>query len=145
MAKAAKKEIPYAFVLEELAGMSPYTKPMFGCTGVYVGEAIVLILRKKEQDPENNGIWIATTGDRHAALREHLPSMRSIPLFGPGETGWQWLPEADIRFEEEAFKACELVRKKSPLIGKVPKGRKKPGKAKAKPKTRATAKRKKKR
>lgn len=132
MAKAVKKEIPYAFVLEELADLSPYTKPMFGCTGVYVGEAIVLILRKKEKDTENDGIWIATTGDRHAALREHLPSMRSIPLFGPGETGWQWLPEADIRFEEEAFKACELIRKKSPLIGKIPKGRKKPGKAKGK-------------
>ena len=136
MAKAPKKEIPYAFVMEELAGVNPYTKPMFGCTGVYVGEAIVLILRRKEKDPENNGIWIATTGDRHEALREQLPSMRSIPLFGPGETGWQWLPEADIRFEEDTFKACELVRKKSLLIGKIPKGRKKPGKAKAKRKTR---------
>lgn len=120
---SAAKKIPYSFVLEELGALQPYTKPMFGCTGVYVGEAIVLILRKKEKDPENDGIWIATTGDRHEALRKELPSMRSIPLFGPGETGWQWLPEADIRFEEDAFRACALVRTKSPLIGKIPKSK----------------------
>ena len=72
---------------------------------------------------ENDGVWIATTGDRHAALRAELPSMRSIPLFGPGETGWQWLPEADLRFEQDVLRACALIRAQSPLIGKVPKSR----------------------
>lgn len=134
MAKKAKREIPYRFVLEEIAETEPYTKPMFGCTGVYVGEAIVLILRKRESDPENDGIWVATTQGRHEALRNELPSMRSIPLFGPGETDWQWLPESDVRFEEDAFRACALVRKRSPLIGKIPKGRKKPAKKKSKSK-----------
>ena len=126
-----KKPIPYAFVLEELASVSPYTKPMFGCLGVYVGEAIVLILRKKEKDPENDGVWVATSEDRHAALRKELPSMRSIPIFGPGETHWQWLPEADSRFETDLQRACELVRRRDPLIGRIPKQRKPKARKKA--------------
>lgn len=120
--KPAKKEIPYSFVLEELSGLKPYTKPMFGCTGVYVGEAIMLILRRKQNDED--GIWVATTQDRHEALQKELPSMRSIPMFGPGVTGWQWLPESDARFEEDAFRACALIRAKSALIGKIPKAKK---------------------
>jgi hypothetical protein len=128
--KPAKKPPPYPFVLEELSAAHPYTKPMFGCLGVYVGEAIVLILRKKEKDPENDGIWVATSADRHEALRPDLPSMRPIPLFGPGETDWQWLPESDLRFEEDALRACALVRKYDSRIGRIPK-RKKPKKKKA--------------
>lgn len=134
----SKKEVPYSFVLEELAPARPYTKPMFGCLGIYVGEQIVLILRRKEEDPENNGIWVATSMDRHEALRPELPSMRSIPLFGPGETAWQWLPESDVRFEEDAFRACALVLKKDPRIGRVPK--KKRPKAKAAKKQKKPAK-----
>ena len=129
-----KKSIPYSFVLEELASAKPYTKPMFGCLGIYVGEAIVMILRKKEKDPENDGIWVATSLERHEALRKDLPSMRSIPLFGPGETGWQWLPEADSRFEEDALKACALVRKGDLRIGKIPKKKKPKGLKKVAPK-----------
>lgn len=131
----AKKSPPYPFVLEELASANPYTKPMFGCLGIYVGEAIVLILRQREKDPENNGVWVATSVDRHEALRPELPSMKPIAIFGPGETDWQWLPEADIRFEEDVLRACALVRKGDARIGRIPK-KKKPKALKAKAKGR---------
>ena len=48
-------------MLDELAGVEPWTRPMFGCTAVYVEEKIVFILRdKKDRD---DGVWIATTKD----------------------------------------------------------------------------------
>src|ERR1700758_3820359 len=104
------KNIPFSFVLEELADLEPYTKPMFGALGVYVGERIVLILRDKGEGDEDNGLWLATTGEHHESLQRELPSMRSIILFGPGPTGWQVLPSTAPDFEECAFRVCEMVR-----------------------------------
>ena len=133
-----RKEIPYAFVLEELAPLEPYTKPMFGALAIYSGEKILFILRRKDPPNPDNGIWMATIGEHHASLQKDLPSMRSIEIFGPGPTGWQNIPEDDIRFEEDAFRAITLAIKRDPRIGKVP-ARKRPKKklvtkAKEKPK-----------
>jgi hypothetical protein len=83
----AKKPIPFEFVLEALARAKPYTKPMFGCTSVYVGEKIMLILRDRPEPAPDRGVWVATTTEHHAGLRRDLPSLRSIELFGPGPTG----------------------------------------------------------
>lgn len=116
--KTAK--IPFDFVLEALAPVNPVTRPMFGCTAVYVGERIVLILRKKAGDTHDSGVWVATTEAHHASLREELPSLRSIAIFGDGVTGWQNLPETADDFEESALRACALVRAGDPRIGKVP-------------------------
>jgi hypothetical protein len=116
--KGAK--VAFEFVLDALAPLSPTTRPMFGCTAVYVGERIVMILRKKEGDAHDSGVWLATVESNHASLREELPSMRSIAVFGTGVTGWQNLPEADEDFEEAVLRACALVRAGDPRIGKVP-------------------------
>lgn len=116
--RAAK--IPFDFVLEALAPVSPTTRPMFGCTAVYVGERIVFALRKKQGDAHDSGVWLATTEAHHASLRAEFPSLRSIAVLGDGVTGWQNLPEADDDFEESALRACALVRAGDPRIGKVP-------------------------
>jgi hypothetical protein len=42
-----RKKVPYEFVLEALADLSPWTRPMFGCLAIYVGDKIELILREK--------------------------------------------------------------------------------------------------
>lgn len=125
-AKASKatKKVPFAFVLDELEALSPTTRPMFGCTAVYVGPRIVLILRDK-QGSADDGVWIATTAEHHASLRAELPSIRSITVFGPGESGWQVIPAGAESFEEEALRACELVRRGDPRVGKVPKPKRK--------------------
>lgn len=52
--KKRKKTIPFEFALDELDGASPYTKPMFGAVGVYVGDKIVFILRDRPTSPEDN-------------------------------------------------------------------------------------------
>jgi hypothetical protein len=121
-----KRKLPYAFVLEELAHLQPNTRPMFGCTAIYLGDKIVFILREREAHADDNGVWIATTSEHHASLQKDFPSMRSIRLFGTdGPSGWQNLPADCDDFEESVLKACALVEKGDPRIGKIPKGRKK--------------------
>jgi hypothetical protein len=121
-----KKAPPHSFVLDALERLAPTTRHMFGCLAVYVGEKIVLVLREKEDYPEDNGVWLGTTHEHHASLKREFPSMRSIGFLGEGgPTGWQNLPSEDPGFEEQALHSCELVLRGDPRIGKVPKARKK--------------------
>jgi hypothetical protein len=100
---------------------------MFGSFAVYVGEKIVFALRDRHDWKQDNGVWIATTPEHHGSLREELPGMRSIALFGVDQTGWQVLPADDDRFEKMVYRACELIHEGDPRIGKIPKKRKKNG------------------
>ncbi len=123
-ATARTPRVPFAFVLDALAVAEPVTKPMFGCTAVYVGEQIVLILRDKASAPHDNGVWLATTREHHASLRQDFPAMRSLTIMGSrGETGWQNLPVDSDDFEEAALRACARILAGDPRIGKVPKPR----------------------
>lgn len=115
-----RKPVPYAFVLDAIASLSPYTRPMFGCLAVYVGERIVLILRDKPTSPADNGVWLATTKENHESLHREFPTMRSIGVLGKPVTGWQVLPADAPDFETAALRACELVLAGDARIGKVP-------------------------
>ena len=129
-----RKPIPHEFVLDALAPLSPRTRPMFGCLAIYVGDKIVLILRDKNKPGQSadNGVWLATTEEHHRSLKQEFPNMRSIKVLGGKVTGWQVLPADAGDFEEAALRACELVLRGDPRIGKVPGAR--PGsKAKVKP------------
>ena len=115
-----RKAIPYEFVLDAMAPLSPETRSMFGCLAVYVQDKIVLILRDKRDATADNGVWLATTKEHHQSLRREFPNMRSIQVFGKKVTGWQVLPADAKDFEEAALRACELVLAGDPRIGKVP-------------------------
>jgi hypothetical protein len=120
---ANRKPVPYEFVLDALAPLSPWTRPMFGCLAVYIGKKIVLVLREKPGSPDN-GVWLATTPQHHESLRREFPSMRSIQVLGNGKvTGWQVLAADAPDFEDAVLRACELIASKDPRIGKVPKQR----------------------
>ena len=123
LAGKQRKKIPYEFVLDALAEMSPRTNPMFGCLAIYVGDKIVLVLREKAGPSPDNGVWLATTIDHHESLRRDFPNMRSIEVLGNNVTGWQVLPADAPDFEETAMRACEMVLAQDPRIGKVPKAR----------------------
>ena len=129
-----RKKVPYEFVLDALAELSPRTNPMFGCLAIYVAEKIVLILREKPGPSPDNGVWLATTVEHHDSLRRDFPNLRSIEVLGREVTGWQVLPADASDFEETALHACDLVIAGDPRIGKVPKSRKTPA---AKPGTTA--------
>lgn len=113
-----KKQIPFSFVLDELSDLEPITKPMFGCTAIYIGSRITLILREKDNHPSSNGIWIATTHDHHSSLKKDFPKIKSIPVLGKSPTGWQMIRSNDPTFEESALRLCQLIRKGDGRIGK---------------------------
>lgn len=115
-----RKPVPHQFVLDAIAPLQPYTRPMFGCLAVYVEDKIVLILRDKGVNTGDNGVWLATTEEHHHSLRRDFPRMRSIQVLGKGVTGWQVLPADAPDFESAALRACELVLARDPRIGKVP-------------------------
>jgi hypothetical protein len=115
-----RKRLPYEFVLDALAPLSPWTRPMFGCLAVYVEDKIVLILREKVKESADNGVWLATTREHHASLLLEFPNMRSIRVLGKDVTGWQVLPADAPDFEEAAMHACELIVAGDARIGKVP-------------------------
>ena len=120
-----RKRVPYEFVLEALAPLSPMTRPLFSCVAVYIGEKIVFALRDRPTATADNGVWLATTQEHHESLRRELPNMRSIGVLGKDVTGWQILPADSADFETAAFRACELVLARDARIGKVPKVKKK--------------------
>jgi hypothetical protein len=120
VARTPRRKVPFDFVLEAIAVRDPVARPFFGATAVYVDDKIVFILRDKATAIADNGVWIATTREHHASLRRELPSMRSIAVFGIGETGWQLLPADADGFEEEVLRACDLVIAGDPRIGKLP-------------------------
>ena len=145
IAARKRKPGPHPFVLDALAGLSPETRPLFGCLAVYVGDRIVLALRDKGGETADNGVWLATTKEHHASLRREFPNLRSIQLLKMKVTGWQVLPADAPDFEEAALHACELIVARDPRIGNVPKRssgtvrkspRKKPKKNTAKTRTR---------
>src|SRR6516162_7535131 len=87
-----RKAVPHEFVLDAIAPLSPWTRPMFGCLAVYVKEKIVLVLRDKHKNTADNGVWLATTEEHHESLCREFPNMRSITVLGKAVTGWQVLP-----------------------------------------------------
>lgn len=122
--KIVRKKIPFDFVIEELTELNPIVKPMFGCYAIYIEDKIVMILReKKDKTKRDDGVWLATQVENHKELQTIFPSMRSIELFGTPPTAWQTLPVTSKDFEDSVFRACELIREGSPLIGRIPKKR----------------------
>lgn len=123
LAGKRRKAPPFEFVLDALARLSPISRPMFGCLGVYIEDKIVLVLRDRPDSPTDNGVWLATTREHHASLKREFPRMRSIRLLSKKLTNWQILPVDAADFEEAAMRACHLILERDPRIGKTPKPR----------------------
>jgi hypothetical protein len=138
-----RKAVPFSFVLDAVAPLSPWTRPMFGCLAIYVQDKIVLILRDKPSTPLDNGVWLATTEEHHQSLRLEFPNMRSIQVLsknglGKKVTGWQVLPVDAQDFEQSSLHACALVLARDPRIGKVPGAKRIPKAATAKASSKLT-------
>lgn len=114
-----KKKLPYSFVLDELATLDITSKPMFGFVYVYRGEKLILLLRERTNQPERNGLWLATMSERLASLREEFPLLPSSCVISSGKNGWLFLPASLEVFESYAVKACELIANDDARIGVI--------------------------
>jgi hypothetical protein len=117
------KSVPFDFVVDKLIRSNPVLRPMFGCHAIYIGDTIMMMLRRKQQHADDNGIWIATTAMHHDSLKKDFPSLRTIELIGP-KSGWLLLPEDSGDFEESALRLSALILRRDTRIGKIPKAKK---------------------
>jgi hypothetical protein len=98
---------------------------MFGCYAIYIGVKIVLMLRKKEKNDPDNGVWIAVPAEHRDAIKKKFPSLRPITLFEGKILDWQNIHEDADDFEETVLEACELILRHDQRIGKIPGSKKK--------------------
>lgn len=120
-ASSRRRVIPFSFVVENLYPLQPVVRPMFGCFAVFLNNKIVFMLRHREDHPEVNGVWFATSRQHHPSLKSEFPSLKSVSVLGMGVTNWQMIHEDMPDFEEIILRACRLVVKGDPRIGHIPK------------------------
>ncbi len=119
-----KKSVPFDFVLDALQGLEVHTRPLFGCTAVYVGDKIVLVLRKKAKTDADTGIWVCIPDEHVREMKREFPMLRGVSFFENPDSAWQTLHESEPEFEELALKLCGMIRKRDVRIGRVPKVKK---------------------
>ena len=111
--------IPYEFVFDYLPG-DIITKKMFGMHYVYWRKKIMLILRQRLNEPEFNGVWIATNKLHHDSLQKDVPELGSFIWDGNEQRGnWLVIRDGVDGFEEAAIKVCELISHGDPRIGNL--------------------------
>jgi hypothetical protein len=115
------RAIPFDFVLEQLAPLELTTRPMFGCTAIYVEDRIVFVLRKKGD--ADDGVWVAFEPARTEEMLALFPRLQGIELLG-NSRGWRKLAADSASFEEDVLRACALLRGGDERLGKVPESRK---------------------
>ena len=117
----AKKKMPFAFALEELDAMAPLIKPMFGGFIVYIGGRMTLFLYDRDKlPPQFKGVSLATTPEHYRSLAQEFSSTRDAEPQKIGEHPWLHIPADALDFEEQVLKACELILKGDPRIGREP-------------------------
>jgi hypothetical protein len=122
-----KSRPPYPFIVEALAPLHPEVRRMFSGFSVYIGDRIVCMLRDHLRSPRDNGVWLVlseSTDPADPALRREFPSLRSIELLGGMIGHWLLIPSDGPDFETEALHVCDLLLRRDPRIGRIPKSRK---------------------
>jgi hypothetical protein len=115
----AKRQSPFAFVLEELAPLRPAVRQMFGFTYVYLGERLLLALRESAKYSQYNGVWLFTEAAHIESLRREFPLLPRRYFWKSGKNGWVILVSSSEEFEEHALRACELVLQGDRRVGRV--------------------------
>lgn len=121
-----KKRVPHEFVVEALAEAHPEVRRMFSGFAVYLGNRLALMLRDHARSPQDNGVWLVLSEGTNPAdrgLRREFPSLRKIDLLGGVIGHWLLIPSDGPDFESEALHACELLLRRDPRLGRVPKSR----------------------
>jgi len=82
----------------------------------------MLILRKSNNQPELNGIWVATSKNYNEGLKNNIPELGPFFMDGDERHGnWLLLRDDAEDFEGATIKVCELITHGDPRIGRVPK------------------------
>lgn len=115
--------MPLDFVLDLLYPLPVRTNKMFGTVAIYHEEKVILATKRNEAKPLDDGIWVATKLEHHAELKSIIPELRELEIYKI--KSWLVLREEEDNFEERAEQIVDLIKSKSPLIGNIPKPKKK--------------------
>src|ERR1700748_1367975 len=101
--------IPYEFVFDYLPG-NIIVEKMFGMHYIYLQRRIMMILRLRLNEPEFNGLWVATNKSHHESLQRDVPDLGHFFWAGNEQRGnWLLIQDGVDGFEEAAIKVCELI------------------------------------
>jgi hypothetical protein len=116
-------KVPYNFVLDYLTGVDIVIKPMFGFYGLYTGGKLVLALIKREKplirrekEPLQKGVYIATVVGHVESLRNEFPAA-DFEMLKEGKI-WIFVSETLAEFEEYVVRACEMISAGDRRIGR---------------------------
>jgi hypothetical protein len=121
-AASLKRQVPFPFVLEELASLRPTIKRMFGFTYIYLDHKLLFALRDRVKQTGTSDIWVYTTDEHLESLAREFPLLPRRQLWRSRKNAWIVLASRLEEFEEYAFKACELVLKGDQRVGRVTRG-----------------------
>jgi len=111
--------IPYEFVFDYLPDDITVRK-MFGMHYIYWRKKIMMILRRRLNEPEFNGIWVATNKKHHESLEKDVPDLGPFFWAGTEQRGnWLLIQDGVDGFEEAAIIVCELISHSDPRIGNL--------------------------
>jgi len=119
---SVSKQLPFPFVLQELASIRPTIKRMFGFTHVYLGDKLLLSLRDSAKQTGTNGLWLYTTMEHLESLAKEFPHLPKRQLWRSKKNAWVILASKLEDFEEYAFKVCELILNGDKRIGRISRG-----------------------
>ena len=109
---------PFDFVFDYLPS-NITVKKMFGMHYIYLGKRIMLILRKRDNEPELNGIWVATGKEHHESLKNNVPELGAFFIDNNERHGnWLFLRDDEDDFEGAAIKICEMIARGNTSIGR---------------------------
>lgn len=117
------REPPFEFIFDHLLPIEIEVTPFFGMFAVRSRGKLLLLLRDRKNEPDKNGIWIATAGDGALTLQKELPG--ALVLFERKSKKDEWLlihPDSEA-FERSAIAVCDLIVHRDPRIGRVPEPR----------------------
>jgi len=115
--------VPYELVFEFLPEERVEIKKMFGHHCLYFDGLMVMFMIYRENNPDN-GICLATSAPLISSLSKDIKSLRHLEAYGPESTDWRLIPLDSERFEADVEKACKLILKRDPRIGREPKSKK---------------------
>jgi len=111
-------KVPFDFVLRYLYPVRPDIKKMLGCYGLFVNKKLLLLLRDRENQPEFNGIFVATKPEFFDMLQNEIHiSQMNFDIDGATHT-WIFLSEDLADFDEKVKKTCDLIKAGDERIGK---------------------------
>ena len=112
-------KIPYDYVLSYLYPLRPTVQKTFGCYGLRLDNKFIMLLRDRENQPEFNGVFVATKPEYYDELTKELHSSNMEFDIDGHYHSWIFISEDLDDFEDIVKKAAELIKNGDERIGGI--------------------------